>query len=360
MRTDWWSISARSYRTRNTLQPHQRAIMSIIQSSSMSDHIDMRTPGKAPMRAKAPVLMSILAGVLLTPVLAAAESKPSPAGLSAAQIVEKHVAARGGLTAWRAVQTLSVTGKLDAGTGDAVARSTKLALAGVGASVKRGERAAAQAAVADKAAQEQVQLPFRLEMKRPRKSRLEIDFAGKTAVQVYDGQNGWKLRPYLNRDDVEPFSADEAKSEEAKADLEPPLVDYAAKGSRVALEAMEPVDGHNAYKLKLTLKNGDVQHIWVDAQSFLDVKAEGVPRRMDGKMRTVWIYQRDFRAVQGLMVPYVYETANEGNPHTHRMVIESVAVNRTLEDARFAKPQVLVAATPPAAKPATPAPAKKP
>src|SRR5882762_3170336 len=95
MRTDWWSISARSYRTRNTLQPHQRAIMSIIQSSSMSDHIDMRTPGKAPMRAKAPVLMSILAGVLLTPALAAAESKPSPAGLSAAQIVEKHVAARG-------------------------------------------------------------------------------------------------------------------------------------------------------------------------------------------------------------------------------------------------------------------------
>src|SRR5712671_2345474 len=345
MRTDWWSISARSYRTRNTLQPHQRAIMSIIQSSSMSDHMDMRTPGKAPMRAKAPVLMSILAGVLLTPVLAAAESKPSPAGLSAAQIVEKHVAARGGLTAWRAVQTLSVTGKLDAGTGDAIARSTKLALQGVGASVKRGERAAAQAAVADKAAQEQVQLPFRLEMKRPRKSRLEIDFAGKTAVQVYDGQNGWKLRPYLNRDDVEPFTEEEATSTAAKADLEGPLVDYAAKGAQVALEGMDPVDGHDAYKLKLTIKSGEVQHIWIDAQSFLDVKVEGVPRRMDGRMRNVWIYQRDFRSVQGLMVPYVYDTAIDGDPHTHKMMIESVAVNGTLDDARFTKPQVLVAAS---------------
>jgi len=40
------------------------------------------------------------------------------------------------------------------------------------------------------------------------------------------------------------------------------------------------------------------------------------------------------------------------------MVIESVAVNRTLDDARFTKPQVLVAASP-AAAPATPAPAKK-
>jgi hypothetical protein len=67
-------------------------------------------------------------------------------------------------------------------------------------------------------------------------------------------------------------------------------------------------------------------------------------------MRTVWIYQRDFRAVQGVMVPYLYETANESSPHTHKMVVESVAVNRALDDAHFGKPQV-----PPAAKPATPA-----
>jgi hypothetical protein len=188
---------------------------------------------------------------------------------------------------------------------------------------------------------------------------LEIDFAGKTAVQVYDGQNGWKLRPYLNRDDVEPFTADEAKSEAAKADLEGPLVDYAAKGTQVALEGVDPVDGHKAYKLKLTMKSGEVQHIWIDAQSFLDVKVEGAPRRLDGKMRNVWIYQRDFRSAQGLMVPYVYDTAIEGNPHSHKMLIESVAVNPALDDARFTKPQVLVAASKPPAAPAKPAPVKK-
>jgi hypothetical protein len=149
------------------------------------------------------------------------------------------------------------------------------------------------------------------------------------------------------------------KSEAAKADLEGPLVDYAAKGTQVALDGIEPVEGHNAYKLKLTMKSGQVQHIWIDAQSFLDIKVEGAPRRMDGKMRNVWISQRDFRSVQGLMVPYLYETLVDGNPHPHRMVIDSVTVNRTLDDVRFAKPQVLVAATPKPALPATPAPAKK-
>ena len=302
--------------------------------------------------------MGLLSAVSVGRGWAATDSSASAGGLSAAQIVEKHVAARGGLTAWRAVQTLSITGKLDAGSGDSLARSRSLALQGVGASVKRAERAAAQAAVDPKQGA-QVQLPFRLEMKRPRKSRLEVDFAGKTAVQVFDGENGWKVRPFLNRDDVEPFTADEAASEAAKPDLDGPLVDYAAKGTQVALEATEAVDGHKAYKLKLTMKDGEARHIWIDAQSFLDVKVEGSPQRMDGKLRTVWVYQRDFRSVQGLMVPYLYETAVEGITQRHRMVVESVKVNPALDAARFVKPQVLVAATPAAAATAAPSPEKK-
>src|SRR5205807_6678072 len=125
-------------------------------------------------------------------------------------------AARGGVKAWHAVQTLAVSGKLDAGAGDSVTRSITMARQGAGASARRAERAAVEAG-AKEAAQQQVQLPFRLEMKRPSKSRLEIDFAGQTAVQGYDGQQGWELRPYLNRNDVEPLSADEGKAEASKA-----------------------------------------------------------------------------------------------------------------------------------------------
>jgi outer membrane lipoprotein-sorting protein len=300
---------------------------------------------------RSPLIVSFLLSACAASALAATD-KMAPAGLSAAQIVDRHVSARGGLAAWRAVQTLSITGKLDAGTGDSIQRSIGIARQGAGVSARRAERAAA-AESAKKAAEQQVQLPFRLEMKKPRRSRLEIDFAGKTAVQVFDGQNGWKYRPYLNRDDVEPLSADEAKSGAAKADLEGPLVDYAAKGTQVTLEGTEPVDGHDAYKLKLTLKNGDVQHVWIDKQSYLDVKVEGVPRRMDGTMRNVFVYQRDFRSVKGLMVPYVYVSAVDGYPNTHRMLVESVTVNPSLDDARFAKPQVLVAGSP-AASPAHP------
>ena len=274
------------------------------------------------------LLFSLILSISSFPALTASGN---PASLTAAQIVEKNIAARGGLQAGRGVQTLSWSGKLDAGAGDSIERSRRYAQSKLSPTSRMNPSPTKPA--------EQVQLPFVYEMKRPRKSRMEIEFAGKTAVQVYDGQDGWKFRPFLNRTDVESFTSDELKSESEKADLDGYLVDYAAKGTKVDLEGVDKVEGHDAYKLKLTQKDGYVQYVWVDAQSFLDVKVSGTPRRMDSKMHNVVVYQRDFRNVQGLMIPFVLETAVDGYRETHKVNIEKVEVNPKLADSLFSKPQ---------------------
>jgi outer membrane lipoprotein-sorting protein len=273
--------------------------------------------------------------------------------MTATQVADRNMAARGGLEAWRALQTQKIAGHMDAGAGDSYARSLRAARGTSAATSSKG-RAAAPAVADAKAGAQEVELPFRMELKRPNKSRLEIDFAGKTAVQVYDGKNGWKVRPFLNRDDAEPFTEQEAKSQSSVEDMRGPLVDYAARGTKLELEGKEAVEGHNAYKLKLTMKSGDVKHVWIDAQSFLDVKVEGTPRMFNGHLRNVWVYQRDFHNVKGLMMPFVYETALDGVSQTHKMTFESVTLNQPIDDARFAKPQ---AALPSPAAPARPAPA---
>jgi len=269
---------------------------------------------------------------------APAKAEKAPAKLSAARIIEKNVAARGGLKAWRGIQSMTWKGKMDVGYGDSLSRSQRYIAST--AKARRGKRPQPQPAADSKDnAPKQVQVPFLLEMKRPAKSRIEIEFAGKTAVQVYDGTKGWLLRPYLNRDDWEPFSPEQAKSQQGKWDLDGPLIDYAAQGTKVELAGVEPVEGRNAYKLKLTHKSGEVQNVWIDAKTFLDVKVEGTPRQMDGKMRTVWVTQRDFRSVKGVKVPFVLETAVDGYDDTHKMIIEKVALNPQLEDSRFVKPK---------------------
>ena len=184
-----------------------------------------------------------------------------------------------------------------------------------------------------------MQLPFLIEMRRPRKTRLELQFQGQTAVQVFDGVNGWKLRPFLNRHEVESYTAEEMKGTSLQAELDGPLVDYAAKGTKVELEGTEKLEDRSAYKLKLTLKGGQQRHIWVDVQTFLEVKIDGAPRRLNGTYHPVETYLRDYKSVGGLMIPYVLETAVEGVQQREKILIESVVVNPRLEDSRFAKPE---------------------
>lgn len=283
--------------------------------------------------------LGALAGLCVPAALLAAEGKPAAAPrLSTQEIVDKYVAARGGLPAWHALQSISYNGKMQVGYGNSAARSSQYVSNAV-LSQKAQERKIRQQIAEGKPQAPQVQLPFVLEMKRPNKSRVEIEFEGKTAVQVYDGQSGWLLRPYLNRNDWEPFSPDQTRMQAAEPGLDGLLLDSASQGTKVDVESVEPVEGHSAYKLKLTLKSGEVRHVWIDTKSFLDVKVEGTPRRMDGRIHTVWVYQRDFRSVQGVTVPFVLETAVDGYPDRHQMVIEKVALNPKLDDAVFAKPK---------------------
>jgi outer membrane lipoprotein-sorting protein len=224
---------------------------------------------------------------------------------SAAWVADKNAAARGGLAAWHAVSSLSMSGQLEAG----------------------GKKNAA--------------LPFVLTLKRPHKSRLELKFQEQTALQVYDGAQGWKVRPFLGRNEVEPFSPDEAKSAAAAEDLDGPLLDYAKKGGKLELKGMETVEGHRAYKLKLTPKVGPPRHVWVDASSFLELKIEGEPRRLDGRMRNVAVYYRDYRPEHGLVVPHVLETVVDGVRPSRKITIQHVTVNPPADDAEFAKPSLL-------------------
>ncbi len=266
-------------------------------------------------------------------VVGVAETATTHPALSAEEVVKKNVAARGGLQAWRAVQTLEMSGKMQAGGNN----RPVLPLPGTAASKH----------VAPPRATEQTELPFTLELKRPLKMRLELQFAGKTALQVYDGANGWKLRPYLNRLEVEPYTQEETKIALSQSELDGPLVDYQAKGTKIEYAGIEKVEGRDTYKLKMTFKSGEQKAIWIDADTFLDAKLEGTQRRLDGVLRPVFVFYRDFRNVNGLKVPYVLDTRVEvthpKGPTTEiseQITLSDVKVNPKLEDALFTKPTV--------------------
>jgi hypothetical protein len=298
-------------------------------------------------------MLRTILGICLALAAAAANATAgdvSPAQtLSAASIVNKNVSARGGLQAWRAVQTLSLAGKMGVGGNQRAPLPTPSPVPG---------RTFSQQMLPQRPTAE-VQLPFLMEFKRSRKMRFELQFKGQTAIQVFDGSNGWKLRPFLNRLEVEPYTPEELKMASAQSDLDGFLVDYAAKGTQVELAGMEKVEGRDTYNLKLSMKNGQTIHVWVDAETFLETKVEGQPRRLDGIEHPVEVYYRDYKAVDGLQIPFVLETrvlpvaktatGMRDTPFApEKVMIDKVVVNPKLDESLFSKPQIAAAANTPA------------
>lgn len=272
-------------------------------------------------QARRSVLMG--AGALL---LASRGVRAAPAQLTAEQIVARNVQARGGAAAWHAVDTLSMSGLIDAGRIRPPAPENP-------SRIPRLRPVVPQEMLKGK----MERLPFTLDLKRPRMMRMEITFEDQKAIQVFDGVHGWKLRPFLGRREVENYTPEEARASAQEQDLDGPLIDHTAKGIAVALEGMEPVEGHDAYKLKLTLRNGVVRRVWVDAQSFLDVMVDG-ERHIGNRTLLVHTHYRDFRKTGSVLMPYTLETKVKGFPDSETISVDKIVVNPSLPASLFTRP----------------------
>jgi hypothetical protein len=230
------------------------------------------------------------------------------------QIIAKNIEARGGMAKLKAVQTMKVSGKIMVGPG--------------------------------------IEAPIVMYMRRPSDLRMEFTIQGLTAVRAYDGKAGWAIMPFQGKKDPEPLTADDMKDIQEQADMDGALVDYAAKGHKVELLGKDKVEGSDAYKLKLTRKNGDVETIFIDADSFLEVRNEA-KRIMRGTEVETESTIGDYKEVDGLVLPFSVDNGVKGRPEREKIAIEKYEINVPLEHAPFVMPEVKAApATAPAATPA--------
>ena len=254
------------------------------------------------------VCMSMIAWAVLAPCLLAQ---------SVDEIIAKNVQARGGADKLKSVKSIKSTATMSMGPG--------------------------------------IEAPGTLIQKRPALARLEFTVQGLTAVQAYDGKNGWQIMPFMGKKDPELMSADEAKEIEENADLDGPLVDYKNKGHQVELQGKEKIEGTDAYKLKVTLKNGDVQTIYIDSDSFLDIK-EVTKRTVRGTEQEIESAIGDYKPVDGIMFPFAVESGIKGTDQKQKLTITKVELNVPADDSIFKMP----AAAPKADAPKTDTPKTDP
>ena len=214
------------------------------------------------------------------------------------EIIAKNIQAHGGMEKMKSVQTIRMTGKFSQG------------------SFRAG---------------------FMQENKRPGKVREEQIIQGLAGIQAYDGKVGWQVNPFGGRRDAELMSRDDLKSLEEDADIDGPLVDYKEKGHKAELVGHDSVEGTDCYKIKLSLKNGDVRYYFLDADSFLELKIE-TESNIRGTVQYSETYFGDYEEVKGLYYSFAFEAGEKGDPNRVKYAADKVEIIVPLDDSVFAMP----------------------
>jgi hypothetical protein len=175
------------------------------------------------------------------------------------------------------------------------------------------------------------------ENKRPDRVREEAIIQGLAQVQAYDGKVGWQISPFSGRKDPELMSQDDTKTLVIDADIDGALVDYKQKGHKAELVGHDSVEGTDCYKVKLSLKNGDVRYYFLDSDSFLELKIEN-QSNIRGTVQYTETYFGDYEQVNGIYYPFAVETGDKGSDSRTKFTVDKVEQDIPLDDARFSMP----------------------
>ena len=168
---------------------------------------------------------------------------------TAEELVSKNIQAHGGMDKIKAIKSIRVTGKLSAGGGFTAATTQ--------------------------------------ENQRPNLVRETFSLQGMTAINAYDGEAGWQIQPFGGRKDPQLMGEDSLRDLLLDSDFDGPLVDYKEKGNTVEFLGHDVVDGDDALRLKVTLKNGDILYYFLDPDTFLrdSPRGAGVHPRLGQRKR---------------------------------------------------------------------------
>lgn len=217
------------------------------------------------------------------------------------EIITKSIDARGGIRKLKAVQSVRMTGRISFGP--------------------------------------DLDGTLLVEMKRPGKLREEVTLGNKTMLRTTNGKEGWVINQFEEDPGPKLVPVSELANMLQKADFDRPLVDYKEKGNKIELAGRDKVEDKDAFKLKVTLKDGQIRYDYIGTSSYLELKWEGRVKKDDEDFQAESFF-RDYRSVQGVMYPFEIDSDSPGSESRQQIIFEKIEINPALDDARFEKPSL--------------------
>jgi hypothetical protein len=235
---------------------------------------------------------------------------------TAEELVQKNLQAKGGVDKIKAIKSLKLTAKYQQGSFTA---------------------------------------QFAEEAKAPDLLREMFTIQGMTQIQAYDGKTGWQISPFQGRRDPEMLGEDDLRDISEDADFYGPLVDYKEKGNTVEYLGRDTVDGDDVYRLKVTLKNGDIVYMYLDPDTYIEIRTER-QQFIRGAVRETQTDLGSYKQVAGVFFPFSISSGPKNRPDQKGTVtIDKMEANVDIPNSQFTMPSAPAspATKPVAGKPGT-------
>jgi outer membrane lipoprotein-sorting protein len=170
--------------------------------------------------------------------------------------------------------------------------------------------------------------------KRPNLLRQELNMGGQLVIMAFDGRTPWMINPHLGAVAPITMSGPPADMIRDQSSFDGPLIDYKEKGSLLDLVGLETLGDRKVHHLKLTDKNRQVQHVYLDAETGLEVKL--VSQNEIGQSFEQEL--SDYRDVEGVQIPFSIRTFANG-VQQGQIVVEKVEFNVKIDDTIFRMPR---------------------
>ena len=140
--------------------------------------------------------------------------------------------------------------------------------------------------------------------------------------QVLDGSSGYKVIQG-QRSELTPEEIEKIQKETAPF----PELEYLTAGN-VNLEGIEPINGRNAYKLKV----GENKSVFYDVETGLKVQ-EVTQEEMQGQLFNITMDYGDYREVSGIRFPFSF--VQRAGPQTFEFVVKDLKLNEGVDASDF-------------------------
>jgi outer membrane lipoprotein-sorting protein len=171
--------------------------------------------------------------------------------------------------------------------------------------------------------------------KRPAFMRNEMTVAGQKMIQGYDGETVWVSAGGMPPQALPPGPMAETLKQTSQIDS--PLIDYKAKGTKIELGPGTTENGRKLHHLVVTPKGAPTMHYYIDAETNLESKM--VIEVEDGGQRTkMEMLFSDFQSIEGRKVPMTITQVVNGNQMV-QFKYEKIEFNVPLDDALFRMPK---------------------